>query len=78
MMVRSHGEFIYYLHQQSGRYFFCKKENKKREASDRNYLYTVRELSFNKDELELIDFSTDDLNANDKEIIKSMVDVFEK
>ena len=67
-MVRYHGEFTYYLYQQSGRYFFCKKLTKKRDTSNCNHLHIIRELSFNEDELELIDFSTDGLDANDKEI----------
>ncbi|OMI54459.1 hypothetical protein MP34_05250 [Escherichia coli N37122PS] len=38
----------------------------------------MRELSFNEDELELIDFSTDGLDANDKEIIRGMIDELKK
>lgn len=77
-MVRYHGEFIYYLYQQSGRYFFCKKIKRKRDKSNCDYLHTIRELSFNKDELKLIDFSTDVLNVNDREIIRGMIDELEK
>lgn len=72
-MVRYHGEFTYYLYQQSGRYFFCKKLTKKRDTSNCNHLHIIRELSFNEDELELIDFSTVGLSENDKEIIRNMI-----
>lgn len=77
-MVRYHGESVYYLYQQSGRYFFVKKIKKKRDESNSDYLHTIRELSFNKDEFELIDFSTDILNTDDREIIRGMVDELEK
>ncbi len=50
-MVRYHGEFTYYVYQQSGRYFFCKKLTKKRDTSNCNHLHIIRELSFNEDEL---------------------------
>ncbi|EEV6124372.1 hypothetical protein EJP57_25550, partial [Escherichia coli] len=73
IMVRYHGEFTYYLYQQSGRYFFCKKLTKKRDTSNCNHLHIIRELSFNEDELELIDFSTVGLSENDKEIIRNMI-----
>lgn len=77
-MVRYHGEFTYYLYQQSGRYFFCKKLTKKRDTSNCNHLHIIRELSFNEDELELIDFSTVGLSENDKEIIRNMINELKK
>lgn len=57
---------------------FCKKLTKKRDTSNCNHLHIIRELSFNEDELELIDFSTDGLDANDKEIIRGMIDELKK
>ncbi len=58
--------------------FFVSKLTKKRDTSNCNHLHIIRELSFNEDELELIDFSTDGLDANDKEIIRGMIDELKK
>lgn len=75
-MIRYSDDFIYYLYQQSGRYFFYKKV-KKIEMSNIECFETIRELSFYKDELDLIDFNSGGLNLNDKEVIANMINEFE-